>query len=468
MRPRPERDPDGIPRQLEGLREADERYNAVFGPMAQELTNAGHLSEPDAVTGHATAIGRADERVTAPSGHEGAPARGADFPAAVRRRDQETHRSVQQARERIAAIHDRASDRRLGQELIDALTHPGEQIADAQLREHIDLLRQRIPVVPRENITALPMLDSGAEAQVYANHPENPDAVYKLVPTDEGRLAGGFISSRLAPDPDGGVRIVGEAIPTVLDLFERVRLGNAHGGPVFTEIAGVTPEGDVILKQPYVRGGETTDWLDAQMRLTEDVGLRPVSRDEQAAVARVGDDLVLFEDLHEGNVLHLPTGELFIIDSPARVLSEEEARLVRDNLPPDASGEGQSDIPFAVRPRPATEAGVREDASDAQRQNACWAWLRHGTRSPYFRRWFRDSKVVDADGEPMVVYEGTRTDFGVFEGDSPLRRDPEGVLRESWPLLAWCIARGSRFWLAQRHARRLFPRWPSAPAALPA
>lgn len=36
------------------------------------------------------------------------------------------------------------------------------------------------------------------------------------------------------------------------------------------------------------------------------------------------------------------------------------------------------------------------------------------TATPEFRKWFGDSKVVDADGEPMVVYHGTASDFGVF------------------------------------------------------
>lgn len=37
-----------------------------------------------------------------------------------------------------------------------------------------------------------------------------------------------------------------------------------------------------------------------------------------------------------------------------------------------------------------------------------------GTDSPAFRRWFGDSKVVDADGNPLVVYHGTNADFSVF------------------------------------------------------
>lgn len=37
------------------------------------------------------------------------------------------------------------------------------------------------------------------------------------------------------------------------------------------------------------------------------------------------------------------------------------------------------------------------------------------TDTPAFRKWFGDSKVVDADGEPLVVYHGTANNFDSFE-----------------------------------------------------
>lgn len=37
------------------------------------------------------------------------------------------------------------------------------------------------------------------------------------------------------------------------------------------------------------------------------------------------------------------------------------------------------------------------------------------TQTPEFRRWFGDSKVVDANGGPLVVYHGTNEDFDVFD-----------------------------------------------------
>lgn len=39
------------------------------------------------------------------------------------------------------------------------------------------------------------------------------------------------------------------------------------------------------------------------------------------------------------------------------------------------------------------------------------------TDTPAFRRWFGDSKVVGADGKPLVVYHGTDGNFDAFRGD---------------------------------------------------
>ena len=35
--------------------------------------------------------------------------------------------------------------------------------------------------------------------------------------------------------------------------------------------------------------------------------------------------------------------------------------------------------------------------------------------TPEFRAWFRNSKIVDRNGDPLVVYHGTRRDFDDFE-----------------------------------------------------
>ncbi len=41
------------------------------------------------------------------------------------------------------------------------------------------------------------------------------------------------------------------------------------------------------------------------------------------------------------------------------------------------------------------------------------------TDTPAFKKWFGDSKVVDAEGKPLVVYHGTRKDFDQFSNKPP-------------------------------------------------
>lgn len=50
----------------------------------------------------------------------------------------------------------------------------------------------------------------------------------------------------------------------------------------------------------------------------------------------------------------------------------------------------------------------RGEAADAAKE-----WQEKGTDSKYFKKWFGDSKVVDENGEPLVVYHGTEN--GSFE-----------------------------------------------------
>ena len=42
--------------------------------------------------------------------------------------------------------------------------------------------------------------------------------------------------------------------------------------------------------------------------------------------------------------------------------------------------------------------------------------LRKAPDTPEFKRFIKDSKVIDEDGNPLIVYHGTGFDFDVFEG----------------------------------------------------
>lgn len=63
----------------------------------------------------------------------------------------------------------------------------------------------------------------------------------------------------------------------------------------------------------------------------------------------------------------------------------------------------------------AVTAGAETSAeiSDAQKE-----WQEKGTDSKYFKKWFGDSKVVDENGKPLVVYHGTLEKFNKFDKNS--------------------------------------------------
>ena len=54
-------------------------------------------------------------------------------------------------------------------------------------------------------------------------------------------------------------------------------------------------------------------------------------------------------------------------------------------------------------------------AESGEYADALKEWQERGTESPYFKRWFGDSKVVDENGKPLVVYHGTSTIFDIFD-----------------------------------------------------
>ena len=59
---------------------------------------------------------------------------------------------------------------------------------------------------------------------------------------------------------------------------------------------------------------------------------------------------------------------------------------------------------------PASEAG----AGKGKQAEAAKLWQEKGTDSPYFKKWFGKSKVVDENGDPLVVYHGTGASFNTF------------------------------------------------------
>lgn len=79
-----------------------------------------------------------------------------------------------------------------------------------------------------------------------------------------------------------------------------------------------------------------------------------------------------------------------------------------------------------IRENPFAPSGGFSAAGEANRRSAFRQLQREAgvkfrtgqTETPAFKRWFGDSKVVDADGKPLVVYHGTAQDFSSFRDEA--------------------------------------------------
>ena len=120
-------------------------------------------------------------------------------------------------------------------------------------------------------------------------------------------------------------------------------------------------------------------------------GLLGISKDNQTALS----DLILATD----ELLSAPLDEV-----PLRPMTESIEMMsqpAEDALPED----------IEKKLNEAAEAGTitREEAMEARRE-----WRNKGTDSSFFKKWFRESSVVDSKGKPLRVLHGTASKFDVF------------------------------------------------------
>jgi hypothetical protein len=146
----------------------------------------------------------------------------------------------------------------------------------------------------------LPWFDGGGEADVYLN--EAFGTVYKVFPIGNNGAAGdvyfvnerGRLESRLSQNPR--------------DLIDKIYLINAIGG-VPTEIPGILPTGELVVKQPY---GWREELLSHEERyaVNDRASLSFVTPDivpldvfDSIYVTQTPVGAFLIGDLHEGNYL---------------------------------------------------------------------------------------------------------------------------------------------------------------------
>lgn len=91
----------------------------------------------------------------------------------------------------------------------------------------------------------------------------------------------------------------------------------------------------------------------------------------------------------------------------------EEAEIAADQFEPDKVAYAKSDCGANAEGgggfQPGNTCSGDGDGQAEQGESS------HATSTPEFKAWFGDSKVVDDDGEPLVVYHGTKKSFDEFK-----------------------------------------------------
>lgn len=142
---------------------------------------------------------------------------------------------------------------------------------------------------------------------------------------------------------------------------------------------------------------------DLRHRLDELIGRRGVKHGREGIITKASGGTA---------TLTLPDGMHYTI--LRRELDDVLVPLETDDGPGDGpGGPGGSGGPGK---RSADAAGdASEDAEPGEVVNIENEATDAVTGSPAFRAWFGDSKVLDADGKPLVVYHGTSADFDTFD-----------------------------------------------------
>jgi GNAT superfamily N-acetyltransferase len=275
--------------------------------------------------------------------------------------------------------------------------------------------------------------------QEYASSPWNAmrdiraNKVMGVFPTDDGFGSGDFDPASNPLLEDTGIKWPSGSLfgprKRVLanDLFRAVHDAFGHG----LEGAGFRAQGEENAWQAHVRlfkgkavaaiTSETrgqNSWLNygpngesnrtAKVEDTvfadQKTGLLPEWAWTEGRVGDIGD--VMKERLYEATEQAFERGAISraiydatIAEGPsdARAEAQGQARV---------SGDGQKDA-GGIQGRSGS-VGAGDSVTRSNRV----------TNTPAFRKWFGDSKVVDASGEPLVVYHGTDQSFDEFKADA--------------------------------------------------
>lgn len=161
------------------------------------------------------------------------------------------------------------------------------------------------------------------------------------------------------------------------------------------KMVGFTPDTgtgfpSLVSEMALLEGVHPKTWKEVYDALTTRYGFKSVGGPGTHRYSHPETGLEIF-DAHEGNILKVPHGD-FTPEQRAAILKDpQDFKGKWDYMPIDIGIKGDPKKPIF---------GTDEEASLKAGSNP-------QTKTPEFKKWFWDSKVVDEDGEPKVMYHGT-------------------------------------------------------------
>jgi hypothetical protein len=266
---------------------------------------------------------------------------GRDIPNEIRRRNKRTHIQIRRVCQCLDKSLGKLSLQEKAKSLVELILDKAKPPKNSQLRKEVELLKACITIFKANSLKGLDQLAQGKTAKVLVD--TKKEVAYKLIEVCDGEVGGTFPNEIRIRPKDNQVLISGCKKHNLLKTIRAIEIANEHKGPVFTELAGFTEDGDLIICQPYIKDLKPIEMFDDPdsnesielNKQIENLNMRPVGDiGSPFALAYINGKYAIFDDLHGENLLKNSKGQGFLVDALAtRYLTPKEITLLKDFLP---------------------------------------------------------------------------------------------------------------------------------------
>lgn len=255
----------------------------------------------------------------------------------VRKRGSHTYRQIKRVCQCVEERLGKLSHKEKSKALLALILDQEKAPENSKLYYELEKLKGLLTIFKQKSLEGLNQLAQGKTSKVLVD--AKRQVAYKLVEVIDGEVGGTFPKEiRIRPE-DNQILIRGCQNHSLLEMLKAINIANEYGSPLYTELAGLSEDGSIIICQPYIKDLEPIEMLEDDNINTSIklLGMTPLgSIGSPFAVGKLKHKYILFDDLHGENIMKTNKGEIFLVDALAtRYLTNKEIKLLRDYLPRD-------------------------------------------------------------------------------------------------------------------------------------